>query len=76
MVYRIEPFRIAEGEQTPEACAASSADGWRVMSENPMLRAYYYRRKALARKALAALNGGITPEGGARFWPGATGFIR
>jgi len=70
----IGPFRIAEGEQEPECCFASDAEGWRVWV-NPHGRTYYYRTKGKAEKALGDLQEGRRPQGGAPWWPSRTRYI-
>ena len=70
----IAPFRIAEGEQTPERCRADQAEGWETYNDGG--RRYFYRTKREACAASEALARGDFPQGGYPFWPRETCFIR
>lgn len=68
------PFRIAEGEQEPETCFASDADGWRVWVQ-PHGRTYYYKTKRAAEVTAGALAENRPPVGGRPWWPSRTRYI-
>lgn len=63
----IRPFRIPEGETSPESCKPDDADGWEAFCEED--RRYFYRTKREACAASEALEIGAEPQGGLPFWP-------
>lgn len=69
----VAPFRIAEGEQTPEYCQPKDADGWEAYRDGG--RRYFYRTKREACAASDALEAGGFPVGGYPFWPRATVYL-
>jgi hypothetical protein len=69
----LAPFRIAEGEQTPEQCQPQHAEGWMTYRDGG--RAFYYRTQREARATREALARGDSPTGGYPFWPAATVYL-
>ena len=62
----IAPFRVADIEMTPEECTPADAIGWMVYTEGGPR--YFYRTKREACTASEALEAGIVPAGGRRWW--------
>ena len=62
----VAPFRIAEGEGTPERCAPANADGWEAFRDGG--RRYFYKTKREACAASERLEVGGFPVGGYPFW--------
>lgn len=69
----IRPFRIADGECTPESCSAADANGWEAFRDGG--RRYFYRTKREAQAAGDVLRIGGAPIGGYPFWPRATIYL-
>jgi hypothetical protein len=70
----IAPFRLAEGENTPEQCAPKDAEGWMTFSD-PTGPAYYYRTKREAITASEMLEVGAIPSFGRPWWNRATIYL-
>jgi hypothetical protein len=85
MQITITPFRIAEGEQTPESCDAKDAEGFRVTltPANGLAydRPYYYRKRKDAARAAADLAEGrsqplgLKPGRGFAWWTAAANYL-
>ena len=69
----VAPFRIAEGEQSPESCRPDQAEGWEAYRDGG--RSYFYKTKRAACAASEALEMGGFPVGGYPWWPRATVYL-
>ena len=62
----IGPFRVSEGETSPEQCKPADAIGWETYRDGG--RRYFYKRKRDAAAASEILERGEFPDDGRPWW--------
>lgn len=62
----IGPFRVSEGETSPEQCRAADCMGWETYRDGG--RRYFFKTKREAAAASEILERGEIPNGGRAWW--------